>query len=876
MKLFFALFLAFMPLLQVAARDKYTIDEAWRFRRGASFDAFRPDADDSGWQTVDLPHTWNAQDAVDDIPGFYRGPAWYRKRFVLPGDVASRQVYLCFEGANQSASVWINGHFAGKHTGGYTRFLFDITRWVVPGGNLVAVEVDNRHDPDVPPLSADFTFFGGIYRDVSLLLTDKVHVSPCDRASSGVYLSTPEVSEREAALDIRTLVANRSDADARVRVEHRIFSPDGREVARAEQPLVIGSDVAAEPVHCSIRIAAPQLWDIDAPRLYRVLTRIVAEDGTELDCVSNSVGFRWFSFDPERGFMLNGRPRKLVGTCRHQDYQGLGWALTDAMHERDIRLLKRLGGNFLRISHYPQDPVVLEMCDRLGIVASVEIPVVNAVTESGAFLDNCVEMAREMIRQDFNHPSVMIWAYMNEVLLRPPYSDPEQLAVYYKAVERVARALEQTVRSEDPARYTMMAYHNAPEAYAAAGLTRIPMIQGWNLYQGWYEKDITRFERILDRLHAEYPDKVLMVTEYGADVDQRVHSFAPEQFDFSQEYGLFYHRHYLAEILRRPFVAGSSVWNLNSFYSEPRADAVPHVNLKGLTGLDREEKDTYLFYKACLGAGPQLRIGQRCWINRGGADDGSGRCVQPVPVFTDRPSVALFHNGRKLGVKRPEGGVALFDVPFVEGENRLVATAGSETDALCVDFRLARVSPREFTELCVMLGSPRYFDDRVAGTAWIPEQPYVPGSWGYVGGRALRRPGSGWLGSAADIAGTDCNPLFQTQRVGIERFCADLPDGTYSVYFHWAELDTDGERAKLAYNLGSDDTGTRYRGRRFDVAVNGRKVLRDFSIADEAGLARALVRKVEVAVRGGEGLRIDFLPVEGEPVLNAIRIYRNH
>ncbi|MDE7005105.1 MAG: malectin, partial [Alistipes sp.] len=185
-------------------------------------------------------------------------------------------------------------------------------------------------------------------------------------------------------------------------------------------------------------------------------------------------------------------------------------------------------------------------------------------------------------------------------------------------------------------------------------------------------------------------------------------------------------------------------------------------------------------------------------------------------------------------------------------------------------------TPTAFTELNVMLGSPRYFDDRAAGTAWIPEQPYVPGSWGYAGGRILRREGTGWLGTAADIRGTECNPVFQTQRVGIERFCADVPDGTYSIYFYWAELDADGERAKLAYNLGADDAGTRYRGRRFDVTVNGTCVFENFSIAEEVGFARALVRKVEVTVSDGKGIRIDFEPREGEAVLNAIRIYRNH
>ena len=252
--------------------------------------------------------------------------------------------------------------------------------------------------------------------------------------------------------------------------------------------------------------------------------------------------------------------------------------MRDELHVQDVLLLLEMGGNYLRVSHYPQDPVIMEMCDKLGIVTSVEIPVVNAVTETEEFLHNSVEMAKEMVRQDFNRPSVMIWGYMNEIFLRRPYTEGKQLEDYYRFTEKVARALEATIREEDPSRYTMMAYHNMPQYYEDAHLTEIPMIQGWNLYQGWYEPDINEFQRLLDRAHKAYKGKVLMVTEYGPGVDPRVHSYQPERFDFSQEYGLVYHKHYLNEMMKRPFIAGSSLWNLNDFYSESRVDAVPHVN----------------------------------------------------------------------------------------------------------------------------------------------------------------------------------------------------------------------------------------------------------------------------------------------------------
>ena len=265
---------------------------------------------------------------------------------------------------------------------------------------------------------------------------------------------------------------------------------------------------------------------------------------------------------------------------------------------------------------------------------------------------------------------------MNEILLRRPRTDEDFLKSYYPVVEKTARTLENTIRKEDPSRYTMMAYHNAPDLYERAHLTEIPMIMGWNLYQGWYEPDIDEFQRLLDRAHDKYKGKVLLVTEYGPGVDPRLHSYEPERFDFSQEYGIIYHRHYLREMMARPFIAGFTMWNLNDFYSESRIDAVPHVNNKGVTGLDRERKDTYLFYEASLGNKDVLRIGNREWKNRGGVvNTVENTCVQSVPVFSDYPVVELYVNGKSIGSKKCEENIAFFDVPFVNGENVVEAVA---------------------------------------------------------------------------------------------------------------------------------------------------------------------------------------------------------
>lgn len=889
-KLFYIFILLFIVgWAQAQQRVVYTINDGWKFTKGSPFEAQLTGCDDSSWETVNIPHTWNDKDADDETPGFYRGPVWYRKQLFIDKSQEGRRAVIYFEGANQEVRFYLNGQFVGEHKGGYTRFCFDITSHLRYGQeNLFAIYVNNVYNPNIPPLSADFTFFGGIYRDVYLQFMNPVHIATNDYASSGVYIRTPEVNNSAASVEITTLLTNDMPQATEIRVENIICDADGKEVKKTQAEVKLAAGETKADISKKIKIDSPRLWDIDDPYRYMVYTRILDKrKGTLLDEVVNPLGLRWFKFDSEKGFFLNGKGRKLIGTARHQDYFQKGNALRDELHVQDVLLLKEMGGNYLRVSHYPQDPVIMEMCDKLGIVTSVEIPVVNAVTETEEFLHNSVEMAKEMVRQDFNRPSVMIWGYMNEIFLRRPYTEGKQLEDYYRFTEKVARALEATIREEDPSRYTMMAYHNMPQYYEDAHLTEIPMIQGWNLYQGWYEPDINEFQCLLDRAHKVYKGKVLMVTEYGPGVDPRVHSYQPERFDFSQEYGLVYHKHYLNEMMKRPFIAGSSLWNLNDFYSESRVDAVPHVNNKGVVGLNREKKDVYWFYKTALSRRPILVIGNREWKSRGGVvNTAQKECIQSVPVFSNAEEVELFVNNKSLGKKKIEDNYALFDVPFVSGENLLeaVAVTGDNKlrDMLRIQFQLVGSQLKDeavpFTELNVMLGSPRYFEDRAANVAWIPEQEYKPGSWGFIGGTSYRRQtGFGtMLGSDIDIHGTDMNPIFQTQRVGIKSFKADVPNGEYSVYLHWAELESDKEREALVYNLGADSEQTFAGNRSFGISINGTTVSDDFNVARDYGYARAVIKKFVITVKDGKGVSVDFHKKEGEPILNAIRIYRNY
>lgn len=854
-------------------RVQRSINEAWTFHHGNGSEAI----------TVDLPHTWNNKDAADEVAGYYRGACKYTKTIIIPEVSLNNSIFLHFEGANQVTNVKVNGKHIGEHIGGYTAFCFDITDAVTGGENLFEIEVDNSHNVNIPPLSADFTFFGGIYRDLSLIITPKVHLSTTHYATSGVYINTSDEEKQTSQVQIRTFLSNDSNKKQTVQLTHEIYSPDGIKVADSKEKVRLDAD--SENICCEslIKVSSPQLWSIDAPNIYRVVTCIEYEGGK--DSVTEHFGFRWFSFDPKKGFFLNGKHTKLIGTNRHQCFLNKGYALPDEMHERDVRMMKDMGSNFLRISHYPQDPIITQMCDKLGIVTSVEIPIVNEITMSTAFHDSCVEMIREMIWQDYNSPSVVIWAYMNEVMLRPPYDKNDESAKkeYMAYLHTIASDIENTIRQMDPDRYTMLPCNSNANVYIEAGIGFIPKILGWNMYNGWYGKKFENLQVFMDKLPALFPEQTHIISEYGADVDPRLHSFESERFDFTCEFGLKFHKYYIKDILSREWLAGAAIWNLNDFYSEGRKDAVPRVNNKGITGLDRELKDTYHLYRAWLRSEPFIKIGDSMWKYRGGVVNASGVCSQKVEVYTNASEVELFHNGVSLGKKAVCEKVATFDVPFIAGENHLIATAEMNGKKICdmSTTQFAAVPDKfadapDFVSMNVMLGSKRYFEDRDAQMVWIPEQEYTEGSWGYIGGevnRAMTKRGS-LPASDLEIKGTPQDPIFQTQRVDLKAFKADVPDGQYYVYLYFAELESNKEQQTLAYNLGNDIIRENSGSRIFDVNINGVKVLDKFNIIKECGAERAVIKKFTVDVTDGNGLLIDFTPYSGKALLNAIRIYK--
>ena len=863
----------------------YSINEAWKFSKENNPDSYKMDFSDTNWSTITIPHTWNNQDAMDETPGFYRGACWYR-RFVFIGNEANGKIVtLNFDGANQVVELYVNEKLVGKHIGGYTAFNFDITNNIQPGkSNLIAIKVDNSYDENIPPLTADFTFFGGINRPISLSFVAPIHISTNDFASSGIYVKTPQVSEKEATISVKTILKNELSEKSSVQIIQKYIDPEGKIVKVCKSKLALKAGESKTVESNPIQIVKPDLWSPESPKLYKIVTSILDNKNQLLQEKETIFGLRWFEFTADNGFYLNGKPLKLIGVNRHEVFAEIGNALRDEFHIQDIKLIKEMGGNFLRIAHYPQDQNILNWCDKLGIITMVEIPIVNAITENNVFLENSLHMAEEMVKQNYNHPSLVVWAYMNEVILRTPFKkDTERHAIYCKELNRQAKEIEKLIRNLDSSRYTLIPCHGSMSAYQEAGLFEIPKIVGLNLYQGWYSGIFSGFDSYLDNFHKQYPKTPVIVTEYGADVDTRLHSFLPERFDYTQEYGNLYHEHYLKAILDRKFISGAAIWNLNDFFSESRAAAVPHVNNKGITGLNREKKDTYLLYQANFLKKPFIAFGSNSWYNRAGIETQPGICTQYVSIYSNLPKISVTVNFKNFGEYKTENGFAIVPIPFTNGINVITANAKNGNDVVSdfykTNFQVIpnKINDSSFESLNVMFGSNRYFEDKSAAICWIPEQAYTKGSWGYVGGKSFKtNTRYGQLpASELDILNTTQDPIFQTQRNGIEEFNADVTDGIYEVYFYWAHLIPKVQKEALAYNLGNTSSYENAENYVFDVLVNGNTILQDFDIPNQIGTERAVIKNTSVSVKEGKGISIKFKPSKGGTTyLNAIRIVK--
>lgn len=860
----------------------------WTFMKDPKNQAMLPNLD-AGWQPVTVPHTWNAVDAFDDVPGYYRGAGWYKIVMKTQAAWKGKVLYLQFDGANQETEVFVNGKKAGAHIGGYSRFIVPVTdlmRNEASALQTIAVKVNNRFNKDIAPLSGDFTFFGGLYRKVSLLVLNPVHFNDPDHGSSGLYISTPEVSAAKAALKVSGQLINKSAATKTLVLRNLVKDPQGQVVYSDDFSLgQISAGKRVAFTHQLPTLSNPVLWSPEQPALYTVTSSIVdAQTGAVLDKLEHRTGMRWFRFDVNEGFFLNGKPYKLMGASRHQDYKGLGNAVPAALQVEDLRKIKAMGANFLRVAHYPQDQAVLDACDELGLLASLETPLVSEITESKAFTNNALRMQMEMIKQHYNHPSIIMWTYMNEILLKMQFKDDEsRKKIYVENVRRLALALEKMTRRADPYRYTMIPNHHSIKTYKEAGLTDIPMVVGWNVYHGWYGGDLANFPEALDKLHAEVPGKPFMITEYGADADPRIHAYKPERFDKSVEYATRFHQTYLKAILAKPFVAGAQVWNFADFASEDREETMPHINNKGIMTIDRQAKNTYFLYCAFLSKTPYLKIGAAAQDRRSGsAMQGQDVVTQPVEVFGNVGDAELFLDGKSMGRKNFKDHIAVWNVPFQHGKNALKVVASGAArleDQASINFNLipADLSSKKlpFKALAISLGDPRYFEDETGNKIWLPDQAYRKGSWGYIGGVPYKKEtGHQPFGSDKNIVGTALDPVFQTQRLGLEGYKLDVPNGKYEVTMYFAELMGAEMTTVLPYNLLPSYKKSAKEDRVFSVYLHGHLIANRLDLPKQFGLALAVQKKAKVIIKDNKGIYLQFKAIEGRPVLNALEVKR--
>ncbi|HMD59947.1 MAG TPA: glycoside hydrolase family 2 TIM barrel-domain containing protein, partial [Opitutaceae bacterium] len=622
--------------------------------------------DDVGWERVDLPHTWNALDGQDGGNDYRRGPGWYRRHLAVDAALEGKRLYLQFDGACLMADVYVNGVHLGNHKGGFARFRFDATAALRAGAdNVIAVRVDNGR-LGIPPTSADFTFFGGLYRDVSLLATDPVQISALDHGSPGVFLEQSRVTPDTATVLVRAELENHGPAPREVDVAVTVRGASGAAAAPVASFRAHLAPNGSEEVAKPVTIVNPHLWNARRdPYLYtiRVELRPVSPDGAPgalSDAVEQPLGLRYYAVDPDRGFMLNGDRLDLYGFNRHQDWPDRGWAISDAQEAEDFSIMMDSGATAVRVSHYQQSDTWYSRCDRSGIVAWAEIPFVNEALASPEFLENAKQQMRELVRQNFNHPAICFWGVGNET------SGP--------AADGVIAELARTAREEDPSRLSTYAssHDNAdPKNWHTD-------VVAFNRYFGWYHGKASEFAAWLDKTRADYPKARFAMSEFGAGASIYQHAQDPAPPEprgpfHPEEYQCLYHEAYWAALKTRPYVWAKFIWCLHDFASDGRNEGDhPGRNDKGLVTYDRTvKKDAFFFYKANWSGDPVLHIAGSRFNQR--TDP-----VAEVKIYSNAASVSLEVNGAAQGERGDPAGDRVFrwtGIRLSPGANRVSASA---------------------------------------------------------------------------------------------------------------------------------------------------------------------------------------------------------
>ena len=661
--------LLFVIVELFANRNIVNLNDNWSFR-------FSHQVNKGIARRIDLPHTWNAQDALSGKVDYKRGIGNYEKRIFIKPEYQGKRLFLRFEGVNTVASVFVNRKYAGEHRGGYGAFVIEITDKVDYGKeNSVLVRVNNAEQLDIMPLVGDFNMYGGIYRDVNLIVTENVCISPLDYASSGVKLIQDSVSNEYAKVRNVIQLSNGRKADSKLDLSVAVKEGD-KTVKSFSSSVVVpaGKNITHE---IPMEFNKPHLWNgMEDPFMYRVEVSI-KENGKILDIVSQNMGLRYYNVDPEKGFFLNGKHIQLKGVCRHQDRAEIGNALRKEHHDEDLAIMLDMGVNAVRLAHYPQDEYFYDLMDRHGLIVWAEIPFVGpggyedkGFVDSEMFKENGKQQLIEMIRQHYNHPSICFWGLFNEL---KEYGD--------NPIEYI-KELNEIAHKEDPTRPTTSASNQG------GAINHITDVIAWNRYDGWYGGNPGTLGAWLDDLKKENPNIKVGISEYGAGASiyhqqEELKQPNPSGWWHPENWQTYYHIENWKIISSRPFVWGSFVWNMFDFGAAHRTEGDrPGINDKGLVTFDRKvRKDAFYFYKANWNKSePVLHIaGKRC--------DSRTSNVQTIMAFTNQPEAELFVNGKSYGkVKADEYCIVKWEkVSLADGFNEI---------SVRVDNRKVKISDR--------------------------------------------------------------------------------------------------------------------------------------------------------------------------------------
>lgn len=635
-------------------RNVINLNQNWKFIQK---NVGLPTAYPADWQTIDLPHTWNAVDGNDGNGSYDRGNYWYAKTFATPKQpLAGGRVFVEILAAGQQASVYVNGTKVTYHEGGYSIFRADITDFCKDGeDNLLVIECSNEMKDSVYPQNADFTFYGGLYRGVNLISVPNAHFDLEYYGGSGIKVTPKPTDCGGAAFEIETFVKN---TDENFTVLYSITDAEGKEVGYACRP--------ADETKVTIFVPDAHKWDFENPYLYTV-TALLQRRNEAYDEISARVGVRSFACDPDKGFSINGVNTPLRGVSRHQDIVYKGNALTREAHYRDAEIIKELGANTIRLAHYQHSQDFYDACDELGFAIWAEIPFISVMNKDPEAHQNCLSQMKELVIQNYNHPSIMFWGISNEILIG---GISEQLVENHKELNALTKEL-------DPTRLTTIAHVTMTPIDGP--MHRITDIESYNHYFGWYMGKMEENGPWLDNFHKTNPDICLGVSEYGCEGIITYHSANPKCKDYSEDYQALYHEHMAKVLDERPWIWSSHVWNMFDFGCAARDEGgVSGRNNKGLVTMDRKtRKDSFYIYKAYWNKTPMVHLCGKRYAQRAGE-------TTEIRVYSNLPSVALYLNG-ELVEEKSENKVFVFTVSLKDGFNTLMAVAGDVKDTMTLE-----------------------------------------------------------------------------------------------------------------------------------------------------------------------------------------------